>query len=180
MASAIWISIHAPREGGDHFTDDKHGPPVIFQSTPPARGATNCQGIPVALNSISIHAPREGGDVTDFGGIRESTAISIHAPREGGDQPHYHLYQTPLYFNPRPPRGGRLWFDSLRKMYYLFQSTPPARGATYQHPSCLYPQLISIHAPREGGDIYRLSMFTGEGYFNPRPPRGGRLCQGQS
>ena len=42
QASHIIISIHAPREGGDTqipaFTSDTS----IFQSTPPARGATQC------------------------------------------------------------------------------------------------------------------------------------------
>ena len=35
---------------------------------------------------------------------------------------------------------------------------------------------ISIHAPREGGD--RRDHLHGDGTrdFNPRPPRGGRLC----
>ena len=56
------ISIHAPREGGDHTfkvvdTDDY---------------------------MISIHAPREGGDLS--GPSQGADAlISIHAPREGGD-----------------------------------------------------------------------------------------------
>ena len=58
----IYISIHAPREGGD-------------------------SGIPVYLNvgeGISIHAPREGGDRGGDGGEHHA-GISIHAPREGGD-----------------------------------------------------------------------------------------------
>ena len=58
-----YISIHAPREGGDWH----HGPPLIgqvqFQSTPPARGATRSAGAARSERSISIHAPREGGDL---------------------------------------------------------------------------------------------------------------------
>ena len=34
---------------------------------------------------------------------------------------------------------------------------------------------ISIHAPREGGDRKIESMFDTHIDFNPRPPRGGRL-----
>ena len=34
----------------------------------------------------------------------------------------------------------------------LFQSTPPARGATDRLLSAAYTDNISIHAPREGGD----------------------------
>ena len=57
---------------------------LIFQSTPPARGATIYAGTLAVKWTISIHAPREGGDyVSDT--YNASTGISIHAPREGGD-----------------------------------------------------------------------------------------------
>ena len=80
---------------------------------------------------ISIHAPREGGDRRSSPFPLSEFVISIHAPREGGDSK---IVET----------------DSL---YELFQSTPPARGAT-----------IAKNRPRSA------SL-----YFNPRPPRGGRL-----
>ena len=35
---------------------------------------------------------------------------------------------------------------------------------------------ISIHAPREGGDVDVSPISTAYDDFNPRPPRGGRLC----
>ena len=56
-----YISIHAPREGGDH----------LISKSMLSRG-------------ISIHAPREGGDVF-FMSNTNHQKISIHAPREGGD-----------------------------------------------------------------------------------------------
>ena len=34
--------------------------------------------------------------------------------------------------------------------------------------------MISIHAPREGGDGRRDDADADPGDFNPRPPRGGR------
>ena len=34
----------------------------------------------------------------------------------------------------------------------IFQSTPPARGATETYSKCALWLEISIHAPREGGD----------------------------
>ena len=103
---AVLISIHAPREGGDGAggngrssgSDFNPRPPRggrrrrgaglplrrRFQSTPPARGATNRSRCSCYPPDISIHAPREGGD-----GRRR------RVPRRGED------------FNPRPPRGGR-------------------------------------------------------------------------
>ena len=103
------ISIHAPREGGDSHLTMAVKYDIIFQSTPPARGATYAlsrqtyqrvfQSTPPARGAtatgddddeeglISIHAPREGGDV--YGVVRDCypLIISIHAPREGGDVP---------------------------------------------------------------------------------------------
>ena len=55
-----------------------------FQSTLPARGATEISDDPEGLSGISIHAPREGSDRR-----REGTP---HSPRD---------------FNPRSPRGER-------------------------------------------------------------------------
>ena len=102
------ISIHAPREGCDqsriwYYHTAKYFNPrtprgvrlaIIeavaarerFQSTHPARGATQLIGIGLHRLLISIHAPREGCDfhlyVLCAGG---SEGISIHAPREGCD-----------------------------------------------------------------------------------------------
>ena len=56
------ISIHAPREGGDKRGKNTCALHKLFQSTPPARGATGIiEGVKTIWN-ISIHAPREGGD----------------------------------------------------------------------------------------------------------------------
>ena len=103
----------------------------VFQSTPPARGATFRRlTLRAAARQISIHAPREGGDVQHPIAVL-LVGISIHAPREGGDGRHT---ANPAFgtkdFNPRPPRGGRLNGERWKDADELFQSTPPARGAT--------------------------------------------------
>ena len=126
------ISIHAPREGGDsrtaeaeeHRSNFNPRPPrggrlveppaprdrmlCRFQSTPPARGATDDDLTISVICTISIHAPREGGDIAEVSLFRFFPRISIHAPREGGDV------------------EGRRGSDEVVR----FQSTPPARGAT--------------------------------------------------
>ena len=49
----------------------------------------------------------------------------------------------------------------LTQVLELFLSTLPARGATRFHrSSSLGPVVISIHAPREGSDVYRGSCLT--------------------
>ena len=118
---------------------------------------------------------------------RGATPSAIQSP---------HLF---LYFNPRPPRGGRRQvYRRCLVQVSLFQSTPPARGATtrpavLQSPwkisihapreggdaPCRFPACqtvcISIHAPREGGDHPVIIHRPPRHDFNPRPPRGGRL-----
>ena len=108
MAGVFPISIHAPREGGD-------------RSSP----------FPLPKFIISIHAPREGGDFHELN-LDWIVEISIHAPREGGDFRPDLFKATDRDFNPRPPRGGRLPAGMTIFAVTEFQSTPPARGATWR------------------------------------------------
>ena len=59
--------------------------PHLFQSTPPAWGATGVLGSQRDGDNVSIHAPRVGGDPTT--GVKDviPNRVSIHAPRVGGD-----------------------------------------------------------------------------------------------
>ena len=75
-----YISIHAPREGGDI---DRLGA--------------------IVADDISIHAPREGGDSFLGAHLAHNFGISIHAPREGGDACVSTARPTNADFNPRPP-----------------------------------------------------------------------------
>ena len=145
-----------------------------FQSTLPARGAT-------------------GQD----GGCRLRGRISIHAPRTGSDGACRWRLDSPAHFNPRSPHGERPRFTTARCAPCSFQSTLPARGATYSRDNHHCLGLISIHAPRTGSDRcravrkvgYLISIHaprTGSDelgrhqqsiqrvYFNPRSPHGER------
>ena len=57
-----------------------------------------------------------------------------------------------------------------------FQSTPPVRGATADVVYDEARTVISIHAPRAGGDCGSPEHTEEDHYFNPRPPCGGRRC----
>ena len=57
-------------------------------------------------------------------------------------------------FNPRSPRGERPKQGQSGCRSWGFQSTLPARGATWLLTAPVYCRLISIHAPREGSDWY--------------------------
>ena len=171
------ISIHAPREGGDPSTSSGLMTCGRFQSTPPARGATLRYVRQRGKCGISIHAPREGGDQVSRpyphkialfqstpparGATQgrnlwavESMDFNPRPPRGGRRQQAYGGGRArKKNFNPRPPRGGRRQKPALRILRALFQSTPPARGATSTNRNRWSKTQISIHAPREGGDV---------------------------
>ena len=70
--------------------------------------------------------------------------ISIHAPREGGDLMFLRRGPRNFFdFNPRPPRGGRRNLWPLCLALWVFQSTPPARGATAKMHSFICESLIN-------------------------------------
>ncbi len=128
----VVISIHALREEGDVLLLIWIDGIWLFQSTPSARRATTNRGPSKDIYFISIHALREEGDLlssrkswnrwrfqstpsarraTLEAGLKKDLAeISIHALREEGDDTIISIGCVFLYFNPRPPRGGRpIW-----------------------------------------------------------------------
>ena len=100
-----------------------------FQSTLPARGATNLFFEAIRIIKISIHAPRTGSDEAleeavalrayfnprsphgerpwTAGMLSWTRRISIHAPRTGSDMETYMSLITRSNFNPRSPHGER-------------------------------------------------------------------------
>ena len=127
--------------------------PKQFQSTPSARRATGSASRPHSQYPISIHALREEGDVS---------ATKSPSPA--------------LYFNPRPPRGGRPVRTMRETPLDLFQSTPSARRATFQM-NTKKPTIWDFNPrpPRGGRRFARAPAAISARNFNPRPPRGGRL-----
>ena len=123
--------------------------------------------------------------------------ISIHASREGCDTRRRPFSKITRYFNPRIPRGMRRNIEGIICVIHPFQSTHPARDATYIHETgqtnCRFQsthpardatnicstgataQPISIHASREGCDPTSYCQRQNQRHFNPRIPRGMRL-----
>ena len=147
------ISIHAPREGRD--------PPApelvlcgggLFQSTRPARGATDTEAVLGRANSISIHAPREGRDFSPQRLPRNFPHFNPRAPRGARPRPP-ELPQSRRGISIHAPREGRdhgCCPTSGRSL--VFQSTRPMRGATVAVRLGRPLVGISIHAPHAGRD----------------------------
>ena len=69
------------------------------------------------MSRISIHAPREGGDdlwIYDGTGYSQFQSTP---PARGATAGGAHHQLRRRYFNPRPPRGGRLRRDGLRDIW---------------------------------------------------------------
>ena len=148
---------------------------------------------------ISIHAPRAGGDAGGTAMV-QTFNISIHAPRAGGDTAlnslriPWRLFQSTL-----PVRGATLTNDTATEAAVLFQSTPPVRGATLcpANYGCFLkafqstppvrgatvmaallrcPVVISIHAPRAGGDVNWCLPLRARAISIHAPVRGATLA----
>ena len=105
---------------------------------------------------ISIHALREEGDLHPEDAPAAPDPISIHALREEGDDWKTTIEVKPVYFYPRPPRGGRrtdgkiVIFDQKISIHALREEGDLPTAAT--QPLVI---VISIHALREEGDLPR-------------------------
>ena len=102
--------------------------------------------------NISIYAPRTGSDQQECTDKAMHSTISIYAPRTGSDSltsASRHEYRD---FNLRSPHGERHNGTTLHHPHQRFQSTLPARGATFGVVRVTSPVSISIYAPRTGSD----------------------------
>ena len=155
-AVAAGISTHAPRTGSDVRRAINHHASAQFQSTLPARGATQHQHGHGGEKPISIHAPRTGSD-------RQRTSRAVHRrtfqstlPARGATpsgQPEYASPQISIHFNPRSPHGER-------------------RRGFSEH----WREIISIHAPRTGSDVFDEGMrIVGVEFQSTLPARGATL-----
>ena len=95
-------------------------------------------------------------------------------------RPHRGRHQGGIYFNPRPPCGGR--HDKPAKLCggEAFQST----SSVWRTTPCAQPSGqtndISIHVLRVEDDSLPLPIMLILPYFNPRPPCGGRHTSTQA
>lgn len=111
---------------------------TLFQPTPPARGTTGGDHLPIPQYHISIHAPARGATLRVHDS--ESQGENFNPPPPRGGRLRRVLAPTSIWhFNPRPTRGGRLDEGTRTQTVKVFQSTPPRGGrppATSCPPSC--------------------------------------------
>ena len=168
----------------------------LFQSTPPARGATLCTAICAKLMDDFNPRPPRGGRRSWASPGRPSITFQSTPPARGATTSVRKIRTRWIFQSTPPARGATQQSVPVAQHHSTFQSTPPARGATPSFSASFGLSLISIHAPREGGDavisyvgdicaisihapreggdfIDEVSLIW-DNHFNPRPPRGGR------
>ena len=196
------ISIHAPRTGSDKIVFDAatqrthfnprspHGErrlqvcvknlPKTFQSTLPARGATQRRKGGKRSNRISIHAPRTGSD-PDERDYKQLYIISIHAPRTGSDLWYIDCGNREAHFNPRSPHGERrvLAPDTT---FHMNHFNPRSPHGERRPPSARAssPKRFQSTLPARGATATRGLASTSASHFNPRSPHGERLPRSYS
>ena len=100
-----------------------------FQSTLPARGATEAACILLKSRRISIHTPREGSDANHEPTAENTDYFNPHSPRGERRRGISYIVRAEN-FNPHSPRGERPGYRHRPASKKIFQSTLPARGAT--------------------------------------------------
>ena len=170
------ISIHAPHEGGDASGSVRPLFHFIFQSTPPTRGATRAAVCGHCSTSYFNPRPPRGGRLEKWVRVADKAVFQSTPPTRGATQGVCQRCGKEQ-FQSTPPTRGATVYQKVKNRRYVFQSTPPTRGATVDCAAAAQAIIISIHAPHEGGDKERRCNRGFSGYFNPRPPRGGRPCR---
>ena len=189
------VSIHAPAWGATQFVSEvKDSSKVSIHA--PAWGATHLGRIQWVLPDVSIHAPAWGATAMSsisiptrtlfqstppHGGRRVAhddqileAPVSIHAPAWGATDHRRFTDNQAGSFNPRPRMGGDVRGSATGASISLFQSTPPAWGATL-------PVLVPHDhqpfqsTPPHGGRLQDLFDYNPMLWFQSTPPHGGRL-----
>ncbi len=192
------VSIHAPRAGRDRRILTALQALSEFQSTRPARGATDVPSGDYLLGYVFQSTRPARGATRIWNSTWTAVRVSIHAPRAGRDDADPRgTARRPCCFNPRAPRGARhratstevisVEFQSTRpargattvcrpdpRLLSMFQSTRPARGATSAMATMPSDGIVvSIHAPRAGRDSASpLPIDVVTEFQSTRPARG--------
>ena len=172
------ISIHVPHAGDDYANSTAFCDYDEFQSTSPTRGTTHDQGAQHLADGISIHVPHAGDDCRSYKACDGPSQISIHVPHAGDDGNIQAACISVIISIHVPHAGDDHEIDVNKYLWRLFQSTSPTRGTTNSNDSLKSLFNISIHVPHAGDDSANVAeLLDADEDFNPRPPRGGRLCK---
>ena len=194
---AARISIHALREEGDAASANGGAVGTQFLSTPSARRATAPDRWNMAATWYFYPRPPRGGRHCTFFSTWAATSGDFYPrPPRGGRLSSAPRAARRRYFYPRPPRGGRRSHKVTSPPPNVFLSTPSARRATVAFWTVVVVRgFLSTPSARRATSDKGISRIdekflstpsarrataqpskngNSQGYFYPRPPRGGR------
>ena len=174
IRGARFISIHAPREGGDPSTVSSVMDATNFNPRPPRGGRPAPGGVYQSLNLFQSTPPARGATARAATRSFWTSTFQSTPPARGATLAVNVGMMCTVNFNPRPPRGGRLIALRAYTVLRAFQSTPPARGATSAVTTPSRLTLFQSTPPARGATTSTYGTSAGRSNFNPRPPRGGR------
>ncbi len=126
---------------------------------------------PCERKVVSIHAPRAGRDCRQCGVADPNACFNPRAPR-GARHPMTCLLSMRTRFNPRAPRGARPIWRVPSQYGDRFQSTRPARGATWPIPWQVGHFLFQSTRPARGATSVRFFCVRTLLFQSTRPARG--------
>ena len=172
--SAQHVSIHAARAGGDNRVRQAGRRGCGFNPRRP-RGRRRSQPRPHLHARHSFNPRRPRGRRRDHTALATRSATSFNPRRPRGRRLASDVLCDEVGgFNPRRPRGRRR--DRCRSSVTtdLFQSTPPARAATWPDITGLEANAFQSTPPARAATPARSARFLHAFRFNPRRPRGRR------
>ena len=168
-----FVSIHAPRVGGDFSFAFLISAPPGFNPRPPRGGRPHRARSPRQTKQFQSTPPAWGatGKLLGYG---VSAMFQSTPPAWGATRALHDEVCEGIRFNPRPPRGGR-HADGHQYGYCDGVSihAPRVGGDTGDALMPLPLSSVSIHAPRVGGDKWSLWQIPAPYAFQSTPPAWG-------
>ncbi len=147
---AVFCFNPRPPCGGRLHVQNTSNPHLRFNPRPPCGGRRDGMRGAVQICGFNPRPPC-GGRPADGSLWTWSARVSIRAPRAGGDSRWLPTSFSSL-FQSAPPVRGATNPSILPLEMVEFQSAPPVRGATSTDANAYSVAVVSIRAPRAGGD----------------------------
>ena len=151
---------------------------VEFQSTLPARGATESETSFTPAAKFQSTLPARGATDHAVKCADVECAISIHAPRTGSDAPPTPTAARSGHFNPRSPHGERPVRVGGNSQTCYFNPRSP--HGERQNAVFITNDATVFQSTLPARGATRCNHYAGNvrKYFNPRSPHGERPCRG--
>ena len=170
----FFISIHALREEGDITDHSAYLAGAIFLSTPSARRATLADlGCTITSEFLSTPSARRATSESFSAANCTAPFLSTPSARRATKGNGHGLLPKRFLSTPSARRATEV--NHAEAVAVVFLSTPSARRATYPVSLSLYHRFHFYPRPPRGGrPCQGQRKYSPHSHFYPRPPRGGR------